>query len=99
MGNFQELIAGREPVLVDFFATWCGPCQGMHPVLKTLKKELGDRVRIVKVDIDLPANRRLAEQYKVRSVPTLFLFREGSIRWQQTGAVGLDVLRKILKEN
>jgi thioredoxin 1 len=97
MGNFEALIAGEQPVLVDFFATWCGPCKSMHPVLEALKKEVGDRIRIVKIDIDSPANQALAMRYRVRSVPSLFLFRNGTVAWQQTGAVGIDVLRKVIE--
>jgi thioredoxin 1 len=97
MGNFEELIADGQPVLVDFFATWCGPCRSMHPVLETLKKEVGDRIRIVKIDIDLPANQALAARYRVRSVPALFFFRNGTVVWQKTGAVGIDVLRQVVE--
>jgi thioredoxin 1 len=99
MGNFKELIEGNEPVLVDFFAVWCGPCQGMHPVLEALKKEVGERIRIVKIDIDAPGNRSLVAQYGIRSVPTLFFFRDGKTVWKQTGAVGLDVLRKVVNDH
>lgn len=99
MGNFKEIINGQEPVLVDFFATWCGPCKIMHPVLDELKKELGDRVRILKIDIDSAENRKLVELYNVRSVPTLYLFKQGRIVWKQVGAIGLDPVREIVKRN
>jgi len=99
MGNFKELIEGEQPVLVDFYATWCGPCKIMHPILEELKKQKGDKVRIVKIDIDSPENRSLVALYHVQSVPTLFLFKKGEIKWKQVGAIGIDVLNHVVEEN
>lgn len=83
MENFHEIIGGDVPVLVDFFATWCGPCKMMHPVIDQLHNKLGDKVRILKVDID--KNRRLAAQYHVRSVPTLIIFKNGELKFRTAG--------------
>lgn len=74
MATFQELIQSEKPVLVDFFATWCGPCQQLGPILKEVKDELGDNVSILKIDVD--KNQQLAAQYQVRGVPTMLLFKK-----------------------
>ena len=84
MENFHEIIGGDVPVLVDFFATWCGPCKMMHPVIDQLHDKLGDKVRILKVDID--KNRKIATQYHVRSVPTLLIFKNGELKFRTVGA-------------
>jgi len=73
--SFQSLIESEKPVLVDFFATWCGPCQMLSPTLKQVKDQLGDRVSIIKIDVD--KNPEIAESYRVRGVPTMMLFQEG----------------------
>lgn len=78
--TFQELIEGETPVLVDFFATWCGPCKMMQPVLEDASRQLGDKVKIVKVDID--RNPLAASKFQVRGVPTLILFHKGKILWR-----------------
>lgn len=87
MDKFDELIKGNVPVLVDYFATWCGPCKMMHPILEEVKKQLGERVKILKVDIDVPANRQSVYTYQVQSVPTLMLFKDGKMLWRQSGVV------------
>ena len=79
MDKFNELINGDKLVLVDFFATWCGPCKMMHPILEEVKKRLGDKVVILKVDVDVPANRQPVYQYHVQSVPTLMLFNNSGV--------------------
>ena len=73
MEKFEELISSEVPVLVDYYATWCGPCKMMHPVLEDLKARLGDKVKIVKLDVDVPANRQSVYTYQIQSVPTLML--------------------------
>lgn len=94
MEKFNEIINGSQLTLVDFFATWCGPCKMMHPVLEQLKEEMGDSLRIIKIDID--KNEALMEQYRIQSVPTLMLFRKGDALWRQSGAMSLSDLKKVV---
>lgn len=91
MEKFSEIISSDNPVLVDFHATWCGPCKTMHPVLEQLKTETGDRLRIIKIDID--RNGSLASAYNIQSVPTLMLFRSGRCIWRKSGAMSLTALK------
>ncbi len=93
--SFSELIQSEKPVLVDFFATWCGPCKVMAPVLAQLKQEMGDALTIVKVDVDKqPA---LAQQMGVQGVPTFVLFRKAAVLWRQSGAMSLPQLRSLVQ--
>ena len=94
MEKLNEIINGSQLTLVDFFATWCGPCKMMHPVLDQLKEEMGDSLRIIKIDID--KNEALMEQYRIQSVPTLMLFRKGDALWRQSGAMSLSDLKKVV---
>ena len=94
MESFNDIIKGNQLTLVDFFATWCGPCKMMHPVLEQLKHELDDSIRIIKLDVD--KNEALAMQYRIQSVPTLMLFKSGENIWRQSGAMQLDDLKKII---
>ena len=82
-GNFDTIINENRPVIVDFHALWCGPCKVQSPVLKQIADELGDRVRMIKIDIDL--NPAIAGRFKIQSVPTLMIFRKGEIKYQQAG--------------
>lgn len=94
MEKFNEMINGEQLTLVDFFATWCGPCKMMHPILEQLKKKMGDDIRILKVDVD--KNEALSMQYRIQSVPTLMLFKKGEMLWRQSGAMSLnDLMQKI----
>lgn len=83
MNAFQQLIQSGKPVLVDFTATWCGPCKMMAPVLEQVKKTLGDKLTIIKIDID--KSPQTANSFQIQGVPTLLLFREGDIKWRQSG--------------
>ncbi|MEO1451538.1 MAG: thioredoxin, partial [Bacteroidota bacterium] len=81
--TFQEIIQSEKPVLVDFYATWCGPCKAMNPVIKSIAADLRDRAKVIKVDVD--QNRALAEKYQIRGVPTFMVFKEGQIHYQKAG--------------
>jgi thioredoxin 1 len=93
--TFGTIIKGDKPVLVDFFATWCGPCKMMQPILEQVSSQLGDQVRIVKIDVD--RNQQLASQLNVSSVPTLAIFKNGEIVWRQAGVQPANVLSEKLK--
>lgn len=95
--SFQDIIRGDKPVLVDFFAEWCGPCKMMAPTLKQLAERNGDKVRVVKIDID--RSRAAASQYQIQSVPTLILFHKGKIVWRQSGVQPLHVLEALVKQH
>ena len=97
MEKFNEMINGEQLTLVDFFATWCGPCKMMHPILEQLKEKMGDDIRILKVDVD--KNEALSMQYHIQSVPTLMLFKKGEMLWRQSGAMSLnDLMQKISQQ-
>ncbi|MDD7001648.1 thioredoxin [Segatella copri] len=97
MEKFNEMINGEQLTLVDFFATWCGPCKMMHPILEQLKEKMGDDIRILKVDVD--KNEALSMQYRIQSVPTLMLFKKGEMLWRQSGAMSLnDLMKKISQQ-
>ena len=96
-GNFNELIKGSTPVLIDFYADWCAPCKMMPPILKEVKAELGESVRIVKIDTD--KNQQVAAMFQIRSIPTLMLFKEGNVIWRQAGVVPAPQLISILKQH
>lgn len=99
MENFQELISSETPVLIDYYATWCGPCKMMHPVLDDLKERMGDRVKIVKIDVDVPANRQSVYEYQIQSVPTLMLFKQGKMLWRKSGVVSATELQEIIEKH
>lgn len=92
--SFSDIINGEKPTLVDFYTDWCGPCKMMTPILKNLKKKMGDNINIIKIDAE--KNPAAAIRYQVRGVPTLILFQKGRILWQQSGVVQLDQLYSII---
>ena len=96
MSNFNQIIKSETPVLVDFYATWCGPCQTLGPILKQVKDSLGDRVSIIKIDVD--KNQQIASQYQVRGVPTMILFQNGKQLWRQSGVLSKEDLIKTILE-
>ena len=85
MGKFKDLINGDKPVLVDFFATWCGPCKTIAPILKEVKNELEDNVIIIKIDVD--KNKKASQKFNVRGVPTLILYKNGKTIWRKSGVI------------
>ena len=95
--TFGDIIGGEKPVLVDFTAEWCGPCKMMKPVLQELHDRLGDKLRILKIDID--RNPAVASNFQVQSVPTLILFQNGKILWRQSGVVQAAQLQKIISDH
>ena len=95
MNNFEQLIAGDKPVLVDFFATWCGPCKMMHPILEELKQNIGDQATIIKIDVD--KTQEVAVQYGVRAVPTLAIFKQGQLVWREAGVHSVQQLVQALE--
>lgn len=94
-GSFNDIIQGDKPVLVDFFATWCGPCKYQGPILEELATAIGDEARIIKIDID--RNQAVAAKYNVRSVPTLMIFKNGEIKWKEAGVKEKEQLIQLLR--
>lgn len=97
METFTELIQSQQPVLVDFFATWCGPCKAMEPVVKDVAKSVEGKVRVVKVDID--KQRQIAAQYNVSAVPTFIIFKNGNAIWRHPGMIDKSSLLKMLNQS
>jgi thioredoxin 1 len=93
--SFSTLIADETPTIIDFFATWCGPCRAVSPILEDLKSDLGDGVRIFKIDVD--NNQGLASAYNVKSIPTIMIFKNGELKWRESGVPSKAKLKSILE--
>ncbi|PDH47817.1 MAG: thioredoxin [Bacteroidetes bacterium MED-G20] len=85
MSTFQEIIKGEIPVLVDFYADWCAPCKTMNPILKKIKKNMGDNLKIIKINVD--NNQQVASKFQVRGIPTFILFKNNEVKWRQSGII------------
>ncbi|MGY3052304.1 thioredoxin 1 [Pedobacter sp. UYEF25] len=97
MATFSDLVNQDKPVLIDFSAEWCGPCKMMKPILEQVKIDIGDKVAIIKIDID--KNNKTAADYNVQSVPTLILFKKGKVLWRHSGVVQPAQLKQIIQAN
>lgn len=95
--TFSDLISSEKPTFVDFSAEWCGPCKMMAPILEDLKSQVGDKARIIKIDID--RNPQAAAAYQVQSVPTLVLFKKGNVVWRQSGVVPTEYLKRVIDQH
>lgn len=97
MDEFNKLISGEKPTLVDFYATWCGPCKMQGPILEDVKNKVGDAANIIKIDVD--KNQELAQRYNVRSIPTLIIFKLGAAVWRAVGLQSADELERKIREH
>lgn len=94
--NFSNLVKSETPTLVDFYADWCGPCKMMKPILEELKTRIGDKARIIKINVD--KNQTIANIFQVKGVPTLALFKNGELKWKQAGVVQVEDLKRIIEQ-
>ena len=96
-GDFNQIISSSKPTLVDFYADWCGPCKVQTPILREVSNEAGDKVRIIKIDVD--KNNLVAQKYQIRGVPTLILFKNGQPVWRQSGVANKQQLMNLINQN
>jgi len=97
MASFNDIIESDKPVLIDFFDTWCGPCKAMGPILEDVSRQLGDKARVLKIDID--RNPQVANKLQIKSVPTIMLFKNGKVVWRQSGVVKAAELVKMVNQH
>jgi len=97
MANFNDIIKSDKPVLIDFFATWCGPCKMMGPILQDVSRKVGDKARVLKIDVD--RNPQVAAKYQIQGVPTIMLFKNGKMLWRQSGVVQAKDLVKVIEQH
>ena len=97
MANFNQIINSDRPVLIDFYATWCGPCQAMGPILKDVVKKVGDKATVLKIDVD--KNPKVAAKYQIQGVPTLMVFKKGRMVWRQSGVVPASQLVSVIEKS
>jgi thioredoxin 1 len=97
MSSFQNIISQNKPVLVDFTASWCGPCKAMAPILDQVKNEVGDKASIIKIDVD--RNQQIAQSLQIQGVPTLILYKNGKQLWRQSGVVQKEMLVNLLNQH
>lgn len=95
--SFKELINGEKPVLVDFYADWCGPCKAMTPILSEVVSKVGDKAKVIKIDVD--KNQRLAQSMQVRGVPTFVLFKNGKVVWRESGMQSVRTLTELIERD
>jgi len=96
-GSFNKLIQSDTPVLIDFYADWCAPCKMLTPILKDVKSELGDQIKVVKIDVD--NNNAIAGRFQIRGVPTMMLFKEGKVLWRQSGVLPKDAILNAIENH
>ena len=94
--SFNDLVNGDKPVLVDFTATWCGPCKMMQPILQELANRIGDKASIIKIDVD--KNQALAQSFQIQGVPTLMVFKHGKVQWRQSGVMNANQLEQVINQ-
>lgn len=97
MAQFNDIINDKKPVLIDFYADWCQPCKIVAPILKQVKNELGDKVKIIKINVD--KNQAISAKYGIRNIPTLMLFKQGEIKFSQAGVIPAEEIKKIVIAN
>lgn len=97
MAQFKDIINENKPVLIDFYADWCQPCKMVTPILQNVKKELGDKVKIIKINVD--SNPEISAKYGIKSIPTLMLFKNGQLRYNQAGVLPAEEIKKIIFAN